>query len=145
MEKKKVFSCYCMFDVCYLSKSKKETFQKLSQELKCLMEKGWCKCSLCKSRWYRNKATWVLHTQIPETDYEIMYVVPIEHIERHIDQMTLSICQKMRATQACTLKESFEENYYHEYPSCFFFYQEDLITPYDFCLSFILQLYQNLS
>ena len=63
-----------------------------------------------------------------------MYVVCIEHIERHLDQMTLSICQKMRATQVCTLKESFEEKYYDEYPSCFFFYQEDLITLYDFCL-----------
>ena len=129
MEKKKVFSCYCMFDICCLSKFKNETFQelrqrvieKLSKELKCLMEKGWCKCSLCKPQRYRNKATWVLHTQIPETDYEIMYVVCIEHIELHIDQVTLSICQKMRATQVCTLKKSFEEKYYHEYPSCFFF------------------------
>ena len=141
MEKKKLYSCYCLFDVCCLGKVKNESFQELGARVikhmsvssKRLLGKGLCKCGLCKPVRFHAGSTWLLSTVLPETDYEIMYVVCREHLERQIDQLTLDICQQMRANEVCEAKEVLKHKYHGYYPSCFNFYQEDLIIIRDIC------------
>ena len=105
----------------------------MRESYKRLLGKGFCKCGLCKPVRFHAGSTWLLSTVLPETDYEIMYVVCREHIERQIDQLTLGICQQMRANEVCEAKEELKLKYHGYYPSCFYFYQGDLISIRDIC------------
>ena len=143
MEMREIYSCYCQFDVCCLAKLENESFQELglrvnnqiSDEYSQLLKKGMCKCSLCKPIKFRRRSNWLLRAELPKTDYEKLYIVCREHIEKCINETVLSITQKMRANQVCRNKNVLQNRYQGDFPSCFFFYQEDIITTCDFSIS----------
>ena len=64
----KICSCFCLFDTACLSKVKKESFQEIglrisafmTQSFNKLLERDYCKCSLCKPVRFRTGGVWVL-------------------------------------------------------------------------------------
>ena len=63
----------------------------MSEQYKLLTQKGLCRCSACKPTRYRAGGICLLSTALPETEYEIVYVIYRDHIERQIDNLKLTI------------------------------------------------------
>ena len=79
---------------------------------------------------------WLVRTRGPlGIPTEKRYVICRTHIERIIDNITLSICQEVYANDNCLNSQKYFDQYrINKRPSCFYFYQEDLITLSDFCI-----------
>ena len=115
-----------------------------------LMQKGLCHCSLCKPIKFRPRSNWVVRVTSNHEDGtiygETIYVSYREHIEKRIDELQLFASQKIKTDEICLLKEEGKfKKFQLQYPSCFLFYQEDLICSSDFCTpckSYFLQLYE---
>ena len=137
-------SCYCLFDTCLINKVKKESFQDLGKRLSNhmseiyagLKRKRLCDCSLCRPARVKTKLLWVLKTQGNELSEipERRYIACKDHVERIIDNITLSTMEKITASDGCQSRPLFETRYNGEHPSCLFFYHEDIITLFGFCL-----------
>ena len=136
-----LLSCYCLFDVCCISKIKNEEFNDLGLRLSGHISKmyanrknkGLCRCSFCRSCRLRPSSTWVLRTKGNEVTPEKRYVVCKDHVERITDNMVLTICQKINVSGGCQCKPLFSKRYDGDYPPCFYFYQEGMLTLFGFC------------
>ena len=137
-------SCHCLFDTCLISKVKKESFQDLGNRLSDhmseiyagLKRKGLCGCSFCRPAGVKTKLLWVLRTKGNELSDipEKRYAACKDHVERIIDNITLSTLEKITASGSCQSRPLFETRYQGKYPSCLFFCHEDIITLFGFCL-----------
>ena len=58
----------------------------------------------------------------------------MDHVERIIDNITLSTMERITVSGGCQFKTLFEKRCHDDHPSCMFFYHEDIITLFGFCL-----------
>ena len=57
----RIYSCYCLFDICAISKNNRESFQEIGVRVSNYMRKlydqllknGFCSCSHCKRQKFR--------------------------------------------------------------------------------------------
>ena len=137
-----LFSCYCLFEACCPSKIKNETFKQLDERVASVMNRryehkvkgGLFTCSHCRPAKYRNRSCWLLRTAYAMGIPQKRYAACKDHVERIMDNITLTLCQKMNVSEGCGLKENFTKRFTDEYRSCLYLYHEDLIILSDFCL-----------
>ena len=135
-----ITACYCLFDECCLRFYYDESFKQLANRVNCVLneryenEKKKGLCSFKHSRFYVENV-WILGTAgmlgVPP---EKRYVAYSDHVERIIDNMILNLDQEIYANEQCRNADKFFSQYrIKKRPSCFYFYQEDLISLSNFC------------
>ena len=112
MESYDLWSCFCLFDECCLSKYKRETHNQL---VKRLLEHSEKMCWLVKSK--------------EDFTKEQRYTCCIEHASRIMENITVTISHNSDITFMC-LKDKEGGN-----TNCFNFYQDDIIDLHEFCSS----------
>ena len=132
MESYELFSCFCLFDECCLSKYKRESYQELVNRI-VLFEKKMC--------WLIRKIT---HTDRPEK----RYVCCINHARRIMENLVLTETQRENLREGCLRIVDNQPSVGDKRRSCFYFYCEDLIELHEFYIScklyFISSDYFNL-
>ena len=92
-DNRKIYSCYCLFDACCLSKVKNESFQKIGLRVSTHMNKshqfllkdGHCKCSMCKPVRFRYGGVWILNDKLTQAEQEVIYIVCRDFFEDRLN------------------------------------------------------------
>ena len=91
----KIYSCYCLFDDCCLSKAKNETIKQLAERIQFSMKKkyqqmiksGLCSCIHCKPLKFLSKGIWILREISHEFQTDIKYVTCREFYSKKLKNM----------------------------------------------------------
>ena len=107
-----LWSCFCLFDECCISKSKQETHKQLVK--RCFE--------------HAHKMCWLVKN-IEDYKKEQRYVCCINRVGRIIENITITAPQHDDVTHMC-LKNTEGGN-----TNCFYFYQEGMVDLHGFCIS----------
>ena len=111
-----LFSCFCLFDECCLSKYKRESYKDLVNRISP----------------YGNKMCWLVKAYGDKFKPEKIYVCCINHASRIMENAVLSESQRTILRSNCLRDLDNQPNFYR---SCFYFYSEDVIDLHEFCIS----------
>ena len=137
---KKIYSCYCLFDVCCLSESKDEDLPQLSKRIETfmrkkyerLLEEGLCSCCHCKPLKFRTKGIWILKETNHEFEYVCKYVVCREYISNRLKHVFIGEYEELKMNSHCERKKIFLESV-GNYPCCYNYYRTGLLNSAFFC------------
>ena len=136
----KMYSWYCLFDVCCLSKSKNETLSQLTERITFSMEKkydqmiksGLCSCTHCKPLKFRSKGIWILREINHEYQTHIKYVTCREFYSKRLKNMFIGEYHELKTNSLCDKKDYFAKSI-GKFPCCYNFYLTGLFDSAFFC------------
>ena len=136
---KKIYSCYCLFDVCCLSQAKEEDYSTLGKRIKSFMEKksnkilkSGCSCKYYHPVRFSADNVWVVREIYHAHQKIITYAVCREFYKERIKDIFIDGIPEQKMSLLC-YKNNIYSKPVSKFPCCYNFYLSGLLDCLLFC------------
>ena len=137
----KIYSCYCLFDVCLLAKGKNDILlSSIADRITCFMEKkyakmvekGMCSCKHCRPLKFGDKGIWILREINHEYQADIRYITCREYYNKKLREIFIGEFHEQKMNSLCAKKNLFAKSL-GKFPCYYNFFLTGLIDSVSFC------------